>query len=239
MDLKESVILENDVGRHWYYSSKAAAMCRYLDGLEPSLVLDVGAGSGFFTKYLLEHTAARAGLCVDTGYATARTQEYHRKALQFQPSCDSVPADLVLLMDVLEHVEDDAGLLVEYVRRVPTGARFLLTVPAFQWLWSEHDIFLEHYRRYDLDSLQTVVRKAGLVIERCSYFFGLVLPMACIQRMGRSKQPAGGRVARSHLRRHHWVTNTLLASLCQMELGLLRMNRLGGLSVFCLATKCA
>jgi len=142
-------------------------------------------------------------------------------------------------MDVLEHVEDDVGLLTEYMQKVPVGARFLLTVPAFQWLWSEHDVFLEHYRRYDIDSLQAVVRKAGLAIERCSYYFGLVLPMACIQRLGRSKRPVAGRPARSHLQRHHWVTNTALASLCQLELALLRMNRLGGLTVFCLATKCA
>jgi len=239
MDLKESTILGDAAGRHWYYSSKAAAMCRYLDGFDPSLILDIGAGSGFFTQYLLEHTGARAGLCVDTGYAESAEQEYLGKSLRFQPSCDTVSADLVLLMDVLEHVEDDVGLLSEYVRKVPVGARFLLTVPAFQWLWSEHDLFLEHYRRYDINSLQTVVQKAGLVIERCSYYFGLVLPLACLQRMGKAKQLRTVHTARSHLRRHHRITNTLLASICQMELGLMRMNRIGGLSVFCLATKCA
>jgi hypothetical protein len=53
-------------------------------------------------------------------------------------------------MDVIEHVEDDVGLVREYANKVAPGTRFITTVPAFMWLWSGHDVFLEYFRRYTL-----------------------------------------------------------------------------------------
>jgi SAM-dependent methyltransferase len=237
MDLKESSILGNHAEEHWYYRSKAAAMRLYIERTRKTLVLDVGAGSGFFTKYLLRHTSALSGLCVDTGYACDSEEQYAGKPLQFRRSCATVAADLVLLMDVLEHVEDDAGLLAEYAGKVPSGARFLITVPAFQWLWSDHDVFLEHHRRYDIQKLETLVSNVGLGVERSSYYFGLVLPVAGVLRLRESLRFSTNSTPRSQLKKHGWLTNALLASICRAELPVLRANRLGGLSVFCLASK--
>jgi hypothetical protein len=67
------------------------------------------------------------------------------KPLLFRRSVDQSDADLVLLMDVIEHVEDDVGLVREYANKVAPGTRFITTVPAFMWLWSGHDVFLEHF----------------------------------------------------------------------------------------------
>jgi hypothetical protein len=61
MDLKEEEILGGKVESHWYYASKAAAMQAYLDKDHYAHVLDVGAGSGFFTKHLLKAGAAKRG----------------------------------------------------------------------------------------------------------------------------------------------------------------------------------
>src|SRR5262249_31664172 len=144
--------------------------------------LDVGSGSGFFAKYLLENSSVQSGICVDTGYASVREESWFGKPLSFTPSCKADTADLVLLMDVLEHVDDDVALLVDYASKVPRGARFLITVPAFQWLWSDHDVFLEHRRRYNIAQLEDTVHKAGLKLVRCSYYFGLVLPIAIVMR---------------------------------------------------------
>ncbi len=58
------------------------------------------------------------------------------------------------MMDVIEHVEDDVGLVRGYVDKVAGGTRFIVTVPALMWLWSGHDVFLEHYRRYTLTSIE-------------------------------------------------------------------------------------
>ena len=75
MDLKEEDILGDDIGRHWYYHSKAAALRQAVWDLTPQKILDVGAGSGFFSRHLLAHTAAQSALCVDTGYRSDAEDE--------------------------------------------------------------------------------------------------------------------------------------------------------------------
>ena len=62
------------------------------------------------------------------------------------------------MMDVLEHVDNDAGLVRHYATKVPSGAHFLVTVPAFRFLWSGHDVFLEHKRRYTLAEIEQTMR---------------------------------------------------------------------------------
>lgn len=237
MDLKETAILGDQVDRHWYYRSKATAVCRYVKEVRPSSILDVGAGSAFFTKYLLTHTNAQRGLCVDTGYAHDSDESLGGKSLKYRRSCGSVDADLVLLMDVLEHVEDDRELLGQYARKVARGAHFMITVPAFQWLWSNHDVFLEHYRRYDISRLESVVSEVGLETKCISYYFASVFPIAAALRVVRSLPFMGNRLPRSELRLHSRLVNGSLSLVCRAELAALRFNRIAGLSVFCLARK--
>ena len=237
MDLKESALLGEQAAAHWYYRSKAAAVLKYLGDRAAGRILDVGAGSGFFTKHLLRHSPATAGLCVDTGYAKDCDEQFSGKPLAFRRSCDGVDADLVLFMDVLEHVDDDAGLLASYAAKVPAGAAFLITVPAFQWLWSGHDVFLEHKRRYDLAQLQRTLDAAGLALVRSSYYFGLVLPLAAAARLAENMTRGRDREPRSHLKKHGALINGALGTLCRAELPLIRFNRVGGLSVFALANK--
>jgi SAM-dependent methyltransferase len=236
MDLKETGILGADIENHWYYLSKAKAMIRLLEGSYPQIILDVGAGSGFFSRYLLSHTGAAAAWCVDISYPADFDEVSPGTVLHGRRSLDAIDADLVLLMDVLEHVDDDVGLLQEYVGKVPPGTRFLITVPAFQFLWSGHDDFLEHKRRYTLRQLEAVVRNAGLHVRCGAYYFGVVFPIAAALRMAQ-KLGSGSRPARSQLTTHRPVANTILKTLCNIELPVMRMNRAAGLTVFCLADK--
>ena len=67
----------------------------------------------------------------------------------------------MLLMDVIEHIEDDVGLVGEYVNKVAPGTQFIATVPAFMWLWSGHDVFLEHVRRYTLPRIEQFFRRGA------------------------------------------------------------------------------
>jgi hypothetical protein len=139
-------------------------------------------------------------------------------------------------MDVLEHVDDDVALLKEYMDKVPHGSRFLITVPAFQFLWSGHDDFLEHKRRYTLKQLEEIVRRAGLFVKYGAYNFGMVFPIAAILRLAQ-KASINDKTARSQLTRHHPLVNKTLKSLCDAELPFMKFNRVAGLSVFCLAEK--
>lgn len=233
MDLKEEDILGSDIGRHWYYRAKSTALSRAVAGLKPRHILDVGAGSGFFSRHLLAGTDAQSALCVDTGYANDRDDSASGKPVRFRRTIGAVDCDLALMMDVLEHVDDDRGLLMDYAAKLPSGAHFLVTVPAFRFLWSSHDVFLEHKRRYRLGEIEAVVRAAGLEVVRGSYYFGFVFPLAAAVRLA----ARNAREPRTSLKRHGALTNGLLGTVCAAELPFFPINRLAGLSAFVLARK--
>jgi hypothetical protein len=134
---------------------------------------------------------------------------------------------------VLEHVDDDRGLLRHYAAKVPPGAHFLVTVPAFGFLWSGHDVFLEHKRRYRLGEIETAMRAADLQVVRGSYYFGFVFPLAAAVRLA----ARGETEPRSNLKKHGAITNGLLGAICAAELPLFPINRLAGLSAFVVARK--
>src|SRR5580693_7245398 len=86
MDLKEEDILGADIGRHWYYRAKAAALRRAVGDLGARRILDVGAGSGFFSRHLLAETGAQSALCVDIGYPSERDDSVAGKPVLW-PAC--------------------------------------------------------------------------------------------------------------------------------------------------------
>ncbi|MFV3413763.1 class I SAM-dependent methyltransferase [Pseudomonas nitroreducens] len=237
MDLKETDILGEHIGEHWYYRSKCAAMQKFLADIRPTSILDVGAGSGFFSKALLEQSDARSAWCVDISYGQDSDDLVSGKPIHFRRSVTQLDTDLILLMDVLEHVDDDVGLLADYVSKVPSGANVLISVPAFQFLWSDHDVFLEHKRRYRLHEIESVARRAGLDVVRGSYYFGAVLPIAASLRLLERGRGKTQRQPRSQLKRHSPLINGTLKALSTIELSALGFNRLGGLTAFCLARK--
>jgi 2-polyprenyl-3-methyl-5-hydroxy-6-metoxy-1,4-benzoquinol methylase len=235
MDLKETHILADKIANHWYYRSKAKAMTRLLTKAGVSTILDIGAGSGFFSRHLLSQSTAREAWCVDISYDSDSDASEAGKPVHFRRSVDMVNADLVLLMDVLEHVEDDVGLLREYAGKVPRGSRFLVSVPAFQFLWSGHDVFLEHKRRYQLRQIEDVVERAGLLVMHGAYYFGAVFPIAAGTRLLQNLFGSNTEKPHSQLKHHRPVVNEMLALLCNAELLLMRHNRFAGLTAFCLA----
>ncbi|HLM14157.1 MAG TPA: methyltransferase domain-containing protein [Reyranella sp.] len=233
MDLKEEDILGADIGRHWYYRSKAAALRRMVRSLGARRILDIGAGSGFFSRHLLAEAGAQSALCVDIGYASDRDDSEDGKPVLYRRDTGPTDCDLVLMMDVLEHVDDDRGLVRHYAAKVSSGAHFLVTVPAFRFLWSGHDVFLEHKRRYRLGEIETTLRDAGLQVVRGAYYFGFVFPLAAAVRLA----TRGATEPRTSLKKHGALTNGILTAMCAAELPLLPINRLAGLSAFVLARK--
>jgi 2-polyprenyl-3-methyl-5-hydroxy-6-metoxy-1,4-benzoquinol methylase len=237
MDLKETGILGANISQHWYYRSKAKAMTCFLAGIQPAVVLDVGAGSGFFSRHLLAQSSVKEAWCVDISYDSDSDISEAGKPVHFRTSIDTVNADLVLLMDVLEHVDNDVGLLRDYASKVPFGAHFLISVPAFQFLWSGHDVFLEHKRRYRLQQIKNTVERSGLKVIRSNYYFGVVFPIAATSRLLDNWIRKGSKQARSQLSQHHPLVNGLLGALSDAELPLMAHNSIAGLTAFCLAEK--
>jgi 2-polyprenyl-3-methyl-5-hydroxy-6-metoxy-1,4-benzoquinol methylase len=230
MDIKEIDILGDDTS-HWYYDSKAAAIRSLLRIVSPREILDVGAGSGVFSRLLLRSSHGTSAVCVDTGYASDSAGVEAGKTIRFVRQIGKSGANVVLMIDVLEHVDDDVDFLRQYAGKVEPGCHFLLGVPAFQFLFSGHDVFLGHKRRYTIRSLERTAKAAGLTVIKSRYFFSAIFPLAAAVRLlGRSG-------AKSSLKRHSVTVNKLLALLHRLELPFLSINRMFGLTAFCLAQK--
>ena len=90
--------------------------------------------------------------------------------------------DMVAILDVLEHVEEDREALVSIAKRLKPGGKILITVPAHPWMWSAHDVVNHHKRRYTRASLAAVVEAAGLKLEMMSWFNSLLFPVAAAAR---------------------------------------------------------
>lgn len=99
--------------------------------------------------------------------------------LPFHP----VSFDLITLLDVLEHVDDDLGTLASLASLLKPGGHLLLTVPAFPFLWSEHDVVHRHYRRYRRPELMARVEAAGLRVIHASYYNSILFPLVAVIRL--------------------------------------------------------
>jgi SAM-dependent methyltransferase len=183
MDLKELDLVDPE--RHWYYQAKLFAIKKNLDKLttHPKRVIDVGAGSGFFAKSICNFSQGDVAECIDPNYDLS--ESYFEPEIRFlkKPNVKSLPnADIFLFIDVLEHVDDDLGLLKSYLETAKSGAKVIITVPAFMGLWSYHDEFLQHHRRYKLAEVLKLCRESSLNVVHKQYLFGLIFPMVWIFR---------------------------------------------------------
>jgi hypothetical protein len=237
MDVKEEGLIKGDIEVHWYYRAKLTALRTIIRDLKPSCALDVGGGLGFFSRALLKETDLTAATCVDPGYSADRDETVFGKRLSFRRHSDRSDADLVLMMDVIEHVPNDIGLVEEYAERVQPGTHFVVTVPAFMWLWSGHDVFLEHYRRYTLRSIERTLRAGGLRIERGCYFYAGLLPLVAAQRIADRLLRGENLAPRSGMRDYGAFLNALFWTISRVELSVFAANRIAGLTAFVRASK--
>lgn len=143
-------------------------------------ILDVGAGDGWFARELLTRLPSHASIaCLDPAYAV-RGLPPGSSRITFLTAPPDEQFDLLLFLDVLEHIEEDRAFLSTVVRRnAQRGSRALLTVPAWNLLTSSHDRMLQHHRRYSPAQLVDLARQAGLrPILRGELFASLLLPRA-------------------------------------------------------------
>ncbi len=239
MDLKEQDILGDNSQNHWYYVSKGRAMRKFLGELKIPEVLDVGAGAGIFSRQLLDAGVCDSAVCVDPNYSSEQTIEHNSKPISFIKSTDDISQDLILMMDVLEHVADDLALLKSYTDKMKKGGYVFITVPAFQFLWSGHDVFLEHYRRYTIKMLEGVVTQAGMTCVKSRYFFGSLFPFAAVARLiGKAMLQRAQSKVKSELKDYPaWLNSGLIAVHDLERQTLFGLNKYFGLSAFCLCRK--
>jgi SAM-dependent methyltransferase len=174
--------------RHWWYRGRRTV----LDGITAGLglppqarILDAGCGSGRNMVELARNGVVTGIELSETSVALARERDAGEVILGSvldMPFADA-SFDLAVSLDVIEHLEDDLSALRELRRTVAPGGSLLVTVPAYQWLWSGHDEINHHHRRYTRRSLQQVAERAGWRQERTTYFNSLLLPVAILLRV--------------------------------------------------------
>ena len=151
---------------------------------EPRDVLDVGAGDGYLARELLAVMPAGSQVvCLDPNYADEDLARFTSPPVPGLSFAREVPArrfDLVLMLDVIEHVPDDRAFLAGFVARsLSLGGQVLASVPAWQGLFSAHDVALKHYRRYSPGSWRKLIEEQGLVAVRGGgLFHALLVPRA-------------------------------------------------------------
>jgi len=180
-------------GSHWWFQGTRRVIFDQLDRLLPSLpnrpptILDLGCGTGGTTRLLARRGPTLGVDAVLLPLQWARQSEPGLCWLQASAAALPLPdgaCDLIVALDVLEHLPDDRAALAEIARVLRPGGALLLTVPAWPVLFSDHDRALGHYRRYRAATLRPLLAAAGLDIARLSYFNSLLFPAAAAVRLG-------------------------------------------------------
>jgi len=233
MDLKE---LESGVDpkKHWYYQSKKKPLISfvkkvYLQKKIPLTLIDVGSGSGFFMHELKEAIPEMISkiYLVDIGYSEEEIAATRNQLIEKTKSLpDKIENAIVVMMDVLEHLQDDYGML-SAIRENSVGENyFFITVPAFMSLWSGHDVYLEHFRRYTKKTLRTLLHHSRYTIQSLYYFYGSIFPAVWLAR----KMKGDKEKIDSDMKPMSSLTNGILRAVCSIEFPFRKINRIAGVT---------
>ena len=181
-----AVHIEEDRSHWWFRGRLAVILAALRRALPPRRVrlLELGCGSGNVLASLSEFGEAVGMDGHGDLVAAARAAGLDVRAGHL-PDDLGVPhgwADVVLLLDVIEHVDDDLAALRAARASVGEGGLLVVTVPAYPWLWSGHDEVLGHRRRYTAAELRAAVERAGFTVLRVSYFNTLLFPLLLAAR---------------------------------------------------------
>jgi SAM-dependent methyltransferase len=182
--------------RHWWYRGRRRIVGAEIERIAPrsqGRTLDAGCGSGRMLDELARF-GRPFGVDIDAGSVERARARGHQALLA---SVSEMPFDdgmfsITTCLDVVEHLDDDRAALRELLRVTEPGGTLVVTVPAYQALWSRHDEVNQHRRRYDSSSLAVVATDAGWTVERSTYFNSVLLPPAAAVRLleRRRQRPA-------------------------------------------------
>jgi SAM-dependent methyltransferase len=182
--------MEQHDSRHWWYLARRRVLAALIErriNLPPFAdILEIGCGTG--------HNLAMLGQFghVDAIEVDAAARDIAAKRLGREVGSSPLPEligvadgsyDMIAILDVLEHIEDDRAALVSMARRLKAGGTILIAVPAHPWLWSAHDVANHHYRRYTRKTLKAVIAAAGLKISYLSALNSFLFPLAVASRL--------------------------------------------------------
>jgi len=176
--------------QHWWYRARRQVLAALITrrALPPpdAQILEIGCGTGHNLPMLGQFGRVEA-VEVDPA-ARALAEQRLGRAIRSAPlpEIGDLPErhfDLVGSFDVIEHIEDDEAALASIARLLKPGGRFVMTVPAHQWMWSAHDVVNHHKRRYSKTGLTRLIAGSSMRLEAVGYFNSLLFPVAVAARL--------------------------------------------------------
>lgn len=192
MDLIE---ISDNINRHPWEIARKTIVHKWISNIiqkENIEILDVGSGDAYLADSFTNAFSKSNAYCVDTGYTIDMINiikhNFKNNNLNLYSSLNAVKVNdinIVTLLDVLEHVPNDVELLDQIVSQpyINSDTCFIITVPAYQTLFSKHDELLKHYRRYNLKKLKRTINECGLISIDSGYFFTTLIIPRILQLM--------------------------------------------------------
>jgi len=209
---------------YWWFVGRRRLVMRLLEPcLKPGSgwLLDAGCGTGALLTELQQRARHVVGLDLEPlalRYARQRGEfalvQARLEALPFR----SNTFDAITALDVLEHLPDDRPALRELRRVLKPDGVLIITVPAYRFLWSKHDIALHHYRRYTARELRARLHEAGFEVRKLSYAVSLLfVPILLFRWLDRLRRtppaatlvPVGKRLNRWLIQLQDWESRLL------------------------------
>lgn len=194
MDKAELEKLARLESAHWWYAARRALLRRALRDVPVGTALDVGAGAGGNTAVLVDAGWSAAAVELSptgAGIARARGIRVTRADATALPF-DNATFDLLVSMDLWEHIDADHLAASEAFRVLRPGGRLFLAVPSGMDLWSGHDVAVGHVRRYERAELIRLVEDAGFDVATVKPWNVLLRPVVRWRRGGSSTQEGEG-----------------------------------------------
>jgi SAM-dependent methyltransferase len=231
---------------YWWYRGLRALLERLLARYAPTdslrgVMLDVGCGTGANLKLMQSYGNAFGVDASEQAIAFCRARGIPADRA-FLASATDLPFpdsqfDLAVSFDVICNLPDDAAAFSEIARVLKPGAPFIVGLPAYQWLWSLHDVAVGHRRRYDAREVRKKISGAGFGVERITYANALLMPVIAAVRL-MSRRATNGREVHSDLTPLPRIVNAPLSMLFSTEMrAVSRVNLPWGLSVIAIARK--
>ncbi len=217
--------------KHWWFTARAEILENRVKNLlngqaEPKILnagVATGATSEMLGKYGHVHSLEFDKDCCEFLESELKMEVVNGSLTQLPFEDNSF--DLVCAFDVIEHIEDDQTAVNEVYRVLKPGGKYCLTVPAFQFLWSEHDEINHHFRRYSKDRYLKLFRNSNLQIDYSSYFnFWLFAPIAVARLMSkliRGKRNKNSPQSDFSKMKGNSLTDRVFFSIFRSEIGLL------------------
>ncbi len=234
--------------RHWWFVGRRkilfSILNKYLPVAKDQLrLLDVGCGTGFnlveLNKY--GHTTGVDISEEAVKFSRLRNCKDVLKIDEGKLPFSNNTFNVITVLDVLEHMDDDYAALCDYYRVMKENGILLITVPAHGFLWGAHDVAVGHRRRYVAAGLKDKVEKVGFAMEKLTYFETLFFPLICFSRIrnkfARKAVDSGLSVVR--IKDHPFLLNRLLGFIFSLEALILKgFDFRYGVLLLCVAIKC-